>query len=133
MTAREDNPWVEVAVKVPCEMEGSVRAVLSSLVPSMMWQNEKKKSGCKVFLALGELSCVRGPFCLVMANLVPTLHVKVYETLWQAVAPGGWLILSGFCQTHKDSILRPYIHNGATEKACSFDHAWAGTLLHKLK
>lgn len=305
MTAREDNPWVEVAVKVPCEMEGSVRAVLSSLVPSMMWQNEKKKSGtcllkttvamdgqvdrilsridealrqveakhlvsepmpvelqvlevdeaggsrqrrleprrvssrlavglpchrvhggsghtvllidpkdafgdgnhpstrialrlvdellsgehgplpavtrwgldagcgtgvlalaaaalggfrvlavdldpravraargnlrlnpgpgCKVFLALGELSCVRGPFCVVMANLVPTLHVKVYETLWQAVAPGGWLILSGFCQTHKDSILRPYIHNGATEKACSFDHAWAGTLLHKLK
>lgn len=87
--------------------------------------------GCKVFLTLGELSCVRGPFCVVMANLVPTLHVKVYETLWQAVVPGGWLILSGFCQTHKDSILRPYIQHGATEKACSADRAWAGTLLHK--
>ena len=45
MTAREDNPWVEVAVKVPCEMDGLVRAIPSSLVPSMMWQNEKKKSG----------------------------------------------------------------------------------------
>jgi ribosomal protein L11 methyltransferase len=89
--------------------------------------------GCKVFLALGELSCARGPFCLVMANLVPTLHVRVYETLWQGVAPGGWLILSGFCQTHKDSILRPYIQHGAAEKACSVDQAWTGTLLHKLE
>ncbi|MGD8757397.1 MAG: 50S ribosomal protein L11 methyltransferase [Deltaproteobacteria bacterium] len=87
--------------------------------------------GCKVFLALGELSCARGPFCLVMANLVPTLHVRVYETLWQGLAPGGWLILSGFCQTHKDSILRPYIHHGAAEKACSVDQAWVGTLLYK--
>ncbi len=87
--------------------------------------------GSKVFLTLGELSCIRGPFCVVMANLVPTLHVKVCETLWQAVVPGGWLILSGFCQTHKDSILRPYIQYGATEEACPVDHAWAGTLLHK--
>lgn len=91
------------------------------------------RPGCKVFLALGELSCARGPFCLVMANLVPTLHVRVYETLWQGVAPGGWLILSGFCQTHKDSILRPYIQHGAAEKACSVDQAWVGTLLHKLE
>ena len=89
--------------------------------------------GCKVFLALGELPCARGPFCLVMANLVPTLHVRVYETLWQGLAPGGWLILSGFCQAHKDSILRPYIQHGATEKACSADQAWVGTLLHKLE
>ena len=88
--------------------------------------------GRKVSLALGELSCARGPFCLVMANLVPTLHLRIYETLWNGVAPGGWLILSGFCQTHKDSILRPYIQYGAAEKACSSDHAWAGTLLHKL-
>jgi ribosomal protein L11 methyltransferase len=88
--------------------------------------------GCKVFLALGDLSCARGPFCLVMANLVPTLHLRVYETLWKGVAPGGWLILSGFCQTHKESILRPYIQHGAAEKACSVDQAWAGILLHKL-
>jgi len=89
--------------------------------------------GCKVFPALGGLSCARGPFCLVMANLVPTLHVRVYETLWQGLAPGGRLILSGFCHTHKDSILRPYIRHGATEKACSVEQAWAGTLLHKLE
>ena len=88
--------------------------------------------GCNVFLALGELSCARGPFCLVMANLVPTLHLRVYETLWKVVAPEGWLILSGFCQPQKDSILRPYIQHGAAEKACCVDHAWAGTLLHKL-
>ena len=87
--------------------------------------------GCNVSLALGELSCARGPFCLVMANLVPTLHLRAHETLWKGVAPGGWLILSGFCQTHKDSVLRPYIQHGAAKKACSVDQAWSGTLLRK--
>jgi ribosomal protein L11 methyltransferase len=87
--------------------------------------------GSKVFLALGELSCAQGPFCLVLANLVPTLHVRACKTLWRAVAPGGWLILSGFCQTQKDSILLPYVQNRAIEMACSVDQAWAGTLLHK--
>lgn len=87
--------------------------------------------GGKVFLASGELSCARGPFFLVMANLVPTLHVRVHETLWQSLAPGGWLILAGFCPAHKDEILRPYIQQGATEKACTEDQAWVGTLLYK--
>lgn len=87
--------------------------------------------GSKVFLALGELSCAQGPFCLALANLVPTLHERAYKTLWGAVAPGGWLILSGFCQTQKDSILCPYLQSGATEKGYSIDHAWAGALLHK--
>lgn len=90
-----------------------------------------RRAGSKVFLALGELSCAHGPFCLVLANLVPTLHVRVWKTLWRVLAPGGWLILSGFCQTQKDSILRPYIQNGATEKACSLGQAWAGVLLYK--
>jgi ribosomal protein L11 methylase PrmA len=88
-------------------------------------------TGSNVFLALGEISCARGPFRLVMANLVPTLHRRLHETLWKGVASGGWLVLSGFCRTHKDGILRPYIRHGAAEKACSVDHAWAGTLLQK--
>jgi ribosomal protein L11 methylase PrmA len=90
-----------------------------------------QEPGSKIFLALGELSCAQGPFCLVLANLVPTLHVRAWKTLWRAVAPGGWLILSGFCDTHKDSILHPYVRNGATEKACSLDQVWAGILLLK--
>lgn len=90
-------------------------------------------TGSKVFLVLADLSCARGPFWLVLANLVPSLHIKAYKTLWPAVAPGGWLILSGFCQTHKNLILRPYVQNGAMEKAYSVDHAWAGILLHKLE
>jgi ribosomal protein L11 methyltransferase len=88
-------------------------------------------SESKVFLALGELSCAQGPFCLVLANLVPTSHGRACKTLWRAVAPGGWIILSGFCHTQKDSILRPYLQNGAMEMACSVDQAWAGTLLNK--
>jgi len=89
------------------------------------------RPGSKVFLALGELSCARGPFCLVLANLVPSVHVREYKTLWQVVAPGGWLILSGFCQAQKDLILRPYLQNGTMEKAYSLDQGWAGILLHK--
>jgi ribosomal protein L11 methyltransferase len=87
--------------------------------------------GSKISLALGDLSCARGPFYLVLANLVPPLHSRVWHTLWGAVEPGGWLILSGFCETQKDSILSPYFQRGATEKALSVDKAWAGSLLHK--
>ena len=87
--------------------------------------------GSKVSLALGELLCARGPFCLVLANLVPSVHVRAQKTLWRAVASGGWLILSGFFQTQKDLILLPYVRNGATEKGYSLDQAWAGIILHK--
>jgi ribosomal protein L11 methyltransferase len=87
--------------------------------------------GGKVFLASGDLSCARGPFFLMMANLVPTLQVRVHDTLWEGLAPGGWLILAGFCPAHKDEILHPYLRQGATEKAWVVDQAWVGTLLHK--
>ncbi|NVM22887.1 MAG: 50S ribosomal protein L11 methyltransferase [Desulfobacterales bacterium] len=87
--------------------------------------------GHKVSLALGELSCARGPFGLVLANLVPSVHVRAHKTLWQVVAPGGWLILSGFCRPQKELILGPYVRNGAKEKECRLCQAWAGALLHK--
>ncbi len=87
--------------------------------------------GSRVFLTRGELSCARGPFCLVLANLVPPIHEKSYKILWNAAAPGGWLILSGFCQNHKNSILSNYVESGAEQKAYSVDNAWAGLLLHK--
>ncbi len=87
--------------------------------------------GSKVFLSVGDLSCAKGPFGLVLANLVPPVHERVYDILWPVVEPGGWLILSGFCQGQKDSVLRGYIENGAAEKALCLDQAWAGVLLHK--
>ena len=87
--------------------------------------------GSKISLALGELLCARGPFCLVLANLVPSVHVRAHKTLWQAVASGGWLILSGFFQTQKDWISLPYVRDGATEMGYAFDQAWAGILLRK--
>ena len=87
--------------------------------------------GSKISLVLGELLCARGPFCLVLANLVPSVHVRAHKTLGRAVASGGWLILSGFFQTQKDLISLPYVRNGATEKGYSLDQAWAGILLHK--
>ncbi len=87
--------------------------------------------GTTVFLAMGELSCARGPFCLVLANLVPTLHARAHRTLWPVVAPGGWLILSGFCDGHEDSILYPYFQRGAVKRACAADQAWIGVLLQK--
>jgi len=87
--------------------------------------------GSQVSLVLGDLSCARGPFCVVLANLVYPVHMSVCHTLWSALAPGGWLILSGFCQSHKESILGPYIQKGASERAFSKDRAWAGALLYK--
>jgi ribosomal protein L11 methyltransferase len=88
-------------------------------------------AGAKVCLTLGEVSCARGPFCIAMANLYPSVQMKVCQTLWRAVSPGGWLILSGFCNTHKGSVLDPYLQNGAVEVAYLLDQTWAGVLIRK--
>jgi ribosomal protein L11 methyltransferase len=85
----------------------------------------------RTYLALGDLSCVQGPFFVTMANLVPPLHERVCDILWGAVEPGGWLILSGFCEAHKSAILGPYYRKGAFETAFLVDNAWAGCLLWK--
>jgi len=87
--------------------------------------------GSRVFLAHAELSCARGPFCLVLANLATSVHVKVRKALWRAVAPQGWLILSGFLHIQKHAILRQYLRHGAIEKEYILDHGWAGSLLQK--
>jgi ribosomal protein L11 methyltransferase len=88
-------------------------------------------AGAKVCLTLGEVSCARGPFCIAMANLYPSAQMRVTKSLWRAVAAGGWLILSGFCNTHKNSVLHPYLQNGAVEMAYLLDQTWAGVLIRK--
>ncbi|MDY6954861.1 MAG: 50S ribosomal protein L11 methyltransferase [Thermodesulfobacteriota bacterium] len=115
---------------------GGLRALGVDLDPKAIEAAQKNlrhnpEPGSKVFLALGDLSCARGPFCVVLANLVYPVHMEVCHTLWPALAPGGWLILSGFCQSHKDEILSPYVQKGASERALSTNGAWAGALLHK--
>ncbi len=88
-------------------------------------------AGSRVYLVLGKLSCCRGPFDVVLANLVPSVHVEAHQSLWRAVRPGGWLILAGFCKGQKELISRPYIHSEAEEKAYLRDQGWAGLLLRK--
>jgi ribosomal protein L11 methyltransferase len=87
--------------------------------------------GSKLSLALGDLCCAKGPFCMVLANLVHPVHMKVCHTLWAAVAPGGWLILSGFCESYWNSILGHYAREGASQRAFLTEGAWAGALLQK--
>jgi ribosomal protein L11 methyltransferase len=87
--------------------------------------------GSRVFLACGELACAQGPFGLVLANLAPSVHFRAGRTLWEAAAPGGWLILSGFFDIQKTMVLGPYVRHGATEKRCLLDDTWAGSLLKK--
>ncbi|MBW1897019.1 MAG: 50S ribosomal protein L11 methyltransferase [Deltaproteobacteria bacterium] len=89
------------------------------------------RPGSMVCLAQGELSCARGPFGLVLANLAPSVHVRAKSVLWQAVAPGGWLILSGFFKIQKGMVLGFYVRQGATEEGCLLDEGWAASLLKR--
>jgi ribosomal protein L11 methylase PrmA len=90
-------------------------------------------AGPRVVLVRGDLACCRGPFRIVLANLVPSVHGGFARFLWEATAKGGWLILAGFSQKQKELVCRPYVSRGAEERAVLADHPWAGVLLSKSK
>jgi len=90
-------------------------------------------AGARVVLVRGDLACCRGPFRIVLANLVPSVHGGVARFLWEATAKGGWLILAGFSKKQKKLVCRPYLSRGAEERAALTDHPWAGVLLRKPK
>ena len=85
----------------------------------------------RVHLIHGDLACARGPFGLVIANLAPAVHFRTSAVLWNAVAPGGWLIVSGFFGIQKGMVLGPFLGKGATRKRLLVDEGWAGSLLYK--
>jgi len=90
-------------------------------------------AGARVVLVRGDLACCRGPFRIVLANLVPSVHGGGARFLWEATAKGGWFILAGFSQEQKELVCRPYVSRGAEERAALADHPWAGVLLRKPK
>jgi ribosomal protein L11 methylase PrmA len=90
-------------------------------------------AGPRVVLVRGDLACCRGPFSIVLANLVPSVHGGVARFLWEAAAKGGWFILAGFSQEQKKLVCRPYLSQGAEERATLTDPPWAAVLLSKLK
>lgn len=87
--------------------------------------------GRRVTPVLGELSCCRGPFAVIAANLVPSVHVIGGDTLWETLRPGGWLVLAGFRETQKDLVAGRFLSKGAQEKACRCEQGWMGLLLKK--
>ncbi len=89
------------------------------------------KQGSRVFLALGGLSSCRGPFSVVLANLVPSVHVDAWKSLWESLHSGGWLLLAGFSEGQKQLVAEPYIRSGGKEKAFLLDQGWGGLLLQK--
>ncbi len=90
-------------------------------------------AGPRVVLVRGDLGCCRGPFSVVLANLVPSVHGRLARFLWEATAKKGWLILAGFSQKQKELVCRPYLSRGAEERAALADHPWAGVLIRKPK
>jgi len=96
-------------------------------------QESNRPWGWRVVPVLGGLSCCRGPFAVILANLVPSVHVNTAETLWETLGPGGWLVLAGFRETQKDLVAGFFLSKGAEEKACCCEQGWMGLLLRKPK
>jgi ribosomal protein L11 methyltransferase len=87
--------------------------------------------GWRVVPVLGALSCCRGPFDVILANLVPSVHVNAGQTLWETLGPGGWLVLAGFRETQNDLVAGLFLAKGAEAKACLCEEGWTGLLLRK--
>ncbi len=56
----------------------------------------------------GDLSCLRGPFSLVVANLYLRILVPEAPNLKKLLLPGGRLVLSGFLASSLPAIKRAY-------------------------
>ena len=89
--------------------------------------------GRKVQYVQGGFQCARGPFFLVLANLVASVHTGAHRSFWAATTPGGWLILTGFSSKQKGLVTGPYLRRGAKEKALQTKAGWAGIVLTKPK
>jgi ribosomal protein L11 methyltransferase len=110
-----------LAVDISPEAIGKVR---TNQVSNPLW-------GHRVFPVLGGLTCCGGPFAIIMANLVPSVHVHAHEALWQALKPGGWLIVAGFQETQHDLAAGFFLSKGAKDRARCCEQGWMGVLLQK--
>ena len=110
-----------VAVDISAQAIERVRANLALNRP---WSS-------RILPVHGELSCCGGPFAVILANLVPSVQINAYESLWTALEPGGWLILAGFQETQKDLVAQLYTSKGAETAACRCKQGWVGLLLRK--
>lgn len=123
-----------LALAVAATWEGRVLAVdISPEAIQRVKTNRKANQpwGWRVTPVLGELSCCRGPFAVIVANLVPSVHVNTDEILWEALRPGGWLIVAGFRQAQKDLVAGLFLSKGAEERAWCCEQGWMGLLLKK--
>jgi len=67
----------------------------------------------RVFAVHGSVDCVKGPFDLVMANIVSSVLYELVQDLVWVTRPGGLVILSGFFPRNKKEIFYKLGHGRA--------------------
>jgi ribosomal protein L11 methyltransferase len=102
-----------------------------AMISAQANQKENGQVGSRVRFVRGGFACCRGPFSLILANLVASVHAGAHDSLWKGAAPGGWFILAGFSSTQRELVLKPYLENGAEEKARLEMDGWLGVVLRK--
>jgi len=71
-----------------------------------------------------------GQFDVVVANLVAHTIVRLAKPICQAVADGGWLILSGILAEHEETVDREIQAHGLKRHASMTEDSWV-TLLYR--
>ena len=74
----------------------------------------------KMNLALGSTECLKGPFDLVIANILAGPLKEMSGELMSLMKPGGALILSGFLKIQLADLLKAYESLGKPrQRVCS--------------
>ncbi len=83
-----------------------------------------ERNGVTVEATGADVPVVRGPFDLVVANILANTLVELAPALSRQVAPGGTLLLSGLLDRQENEVLAPFVAEGLAPREPRRDGEW---------
>ncbi len=110
---------------------GRVVASDSDPVALRVARENAERNGVLVEVTGAEAAAVRGPFDLVVANILANTLVELGPALAGQVAPGGTLLLSGLLGRQEGEVLAPYRAEGLMRREIRRQGDWSLLVLFR--
>ncbi len=86
----------------------------------------------RIQAATGELNQLKGPYHILVANLIAKLHIDLAEAYPHYLAPGGYLILSGIIDEQFPKVRQAFAQTDLVLEEARLKHDWWTLIFRKL-